>query len=69
MEMRGSGPPIREARLRPVEAPENREEDPQEPPPDGAAPELPDDPLGVPAGADEDDEELPGFLEDAGNAG
>jgi len=36
-------------------------------PPDGAAPETPDQPLGVPAdGADED---LPGFQRDAPNAG
>lgn len=51
------------------ETPESRDEDPQEPPPAGAAPEVPDDPLGVPADADEDDEELPGFLDDAANAG
>ena len=38
-------------------------------PPDAAEPEVPDRPLGVPAEADEDDEQPPGFQRDPPNAG
>jgi len=52
------------------EAPEHERPD-EEPadPPDAAEPEVPDTPLGVPADADEDDAQPPGFQRDAPNAG
>jgi hypothetical protein len=50
------------------EAPERPDEEPPEPP-DAGEPEVPDRPLGVPADADEDDGEPPGFQRDAPNAG
>ena len=50
------------------EAPERPDEHPPEPP-DAADPEVPDTPLGVPADADEDDPQSPGFQRDAPNAG
>ena len=50
------------------EAPDRSEETAGDPP-DAAEPEVPDAPLGVPADADEDDEQPPGFQRDAPNAG
>jgi hypothetical protein len=50
------------------EAPERPDEEPADPP-DAAEPEVPDTPLGVPADADEDDAQPPGFQRDAPNAG
>jgi hypothetical protein len=54
--------------MTPFEAPERPDEAPDDPP-DAAEPEVPDQPLGVPADADEDDEQSPGFQRDAPNAG
>ena len=50
------------------EAPERPDEEAADPP-DAADPEVPDRPLGVPADADDDDEQSPGFQRDAPNAG
>jgi hypothetical protein len=50
------------------EAPDRSDESSGDPP-DASEPEVPDTPLGVPADADEDDEQPPGFQRDAPNAG
>jgi hypothetical protein len=50
------------------EAPEGRDDEPADPP-EAGEPEVPDRPLGVPADADGDDEQQPGFQRDAPNAG
>jgi hypothetical protein len=62
-----------------AEAPEHPDEKPPNPPgraepeapdpPDAAEPEVPDRPLGVPAEADEEDDQPPGFQRDPPNAG
>jgi hypothetical protein len=53
-----------------TEAPERPDEQPDAPePPDAGEPEVPDTPLGVPADADDDDAQPPGFQRDAPNAG
>ena len=50
------------------EAPDRSDETSADPP-DAAEPEVPDHPLGVPADADDEDEQPPGFQRDAPNAG